>query len=165
MRNSESLKKTNKVRSIYISGNTAIEIEKEEPVRKVRRVKTIKEQREEGLRRQAKKRAERQRALVRNALVVFGAAAFLNVVVLLLGSVITYNSLTKEISTLSSELDALTLQNDSIEYDIDSSVDLNTIIDTATNELGMVRSSSAQIITYSDSESEYIEQVAAIPTE
>lgn len=160
MRNSESLKK-NRVRSIYIEGNTAIEIEEEKPAR-VRREAVIRRQREEGLRAH---RARKRELTRKTALAATGCVLVSSALVLLLSSVITYNTLTSEVQSLTNELNTLTMQNDSIEYDIDSSVDLNEIIDTATNELGMVQSSASQIVTYSDSKSEYIDQVAGIPTE
>lgn len=163
MQNSEYLRKNNRIASMYVDGNTVIEIEKEEHAGKVRREKTIEEQKLEGL-----KQRKRALAMRRNRAMVYAAAAAGGVVVavimvLLLCSVITYNTLTNEIESLTSELDTLTLQNDSTEYDIDSSVDLNNIIETATEELGMVRSTSSVVVTYSDADSEYVNKVAEIP--
>ena len=166
MQSSEYLKKNNRVVSIYVDGNTAIEIDepqKKEPGEKEKRLKAIEEQKKAGI------RARRhQQALRRNKACVIAAASLggcivLTVMILLLCSVITYNTITNEIETLSAQLDTLTLQNDSAQYDIDSSVELSEIIETATEELGMVRSTSSDVVIYSDTESEYVDQVAEIP--
>ena len=167
MRNSGYSKKadrTDRIREMYVSGNIAIEIEKEADSRPVRRTDVIERQRREGLRQQAQRRAQKRAKAFRYALVSSACALILGVMVLLLSSVITYNSLTKEIASLTVELETLVEENDSIEYDIDSSVDLSYIIDVATNQLGMIRSTAAQVITYSDAESEYVNQVSDIPT-
>ena len=167
MRNSGYSKKadrTDRIREMYVSGNIAIEIEKEADSRPVRRTDVIERQRREGLRQQAQRRAQKRAKAFRYALASSACALILGVMVLLLSSVITYNSLTKEIASLTVELETLVEENDSIEYDIDSSVDLSYIIDVATNQLGMIRSTAAQVITYSDAESEYVNQVSDIPT-
>lgn len=75
------------------------------------------------------------------------------------------NGLKTEISKLESQVSELKSQNDSRQYDLNSAVDLNYVVQVATTELGMVRSTSGQIRTYSTAESEYIQQVAEIPTE
>ena len=150
---------------MYVDGNTAIEIEAPESERKPNRVKTIREQKEEGIRRRQQLKAQRRTRALFYTLASAGTALVIGVMVLLLCSVIEYNTLTNEIEALTSELDTLTLQNDSIEYDIDSSVDINDIIDTATNDLGMVRSTSSQVVIYSEYDSEYIDRIAAIPTD
>ena len=164
MRNSEYSKNTDRIKEIYVSGNTAAEIEKEEESQKAVRRALIEEQRREGLKRQAQKRAQKRERAFAYALAASACALVLGVMVLLLSSVITYNSLTKEISTLTAELETLVEENDSIEYDIDSSVDLSYVISVATTQLGMVRSTSSQVVTYSDPDSEYINQVADIPS-
>ena len=51
-----------------------------------------------------------------------------------------------------------------VVLDLNSAVDLNYVVQVATTELGMVRSTSGQIRTYDSSESEYVQQVAEIPT-
>lgn len=166
MRNSGYSKGNDRIRELYISGNTAIEIETgKEEKESARRRRIIQEQRVEGLKIQKQQRAEKKARALRSAVIVSASAVVLGILVLLLSSVITYNSLTSEIESLTEELDTLTLQNDSVEYDIDSSVDLSYIIETATEELGMVRSSYSQVVTYSDSDSEYVNQIAEIPTE
>ena len=78
---------------------------------------------------------------------------------------LTYEGFKKDISDLESSISELKSQNDSKEYDLNCSVDLNYIVQVATGEMGMVRSSSGQIRTYNSSASEYVQQVAEIPTE
>ena len=78
-------------------------------------------------------------------------------------SMSTGNSLKREVSEKEADVEVLTLENDSREYDINSSVDYNEIIRAATQELGMVRSNASQIVTYSVKNSEYLQQVAQVP--
>ena len=166
MQSSEYLKKNNRVISIYIDGNTAIEIEepqKKEPDEKAKRLKAIEEQKKAGIRERRHQQALRRNKTAVVAAASLGGCIIAAVMILLLCSMITYNTISNEIETLSSELDTLTLQNDSVQYDIDSSVELSEIIETATEDLGMVRSTASAVVTYSDTESEYIEQVAEIP--
>ena len=165
MQNSGYSKKSNSVISIYVDGNTAIKIEKEQPAKKSSRVKTIREQRLEGIRQRERARAQKKAKAMAYAAVCAAAALVISAMILLVCSMITYNTLTSEVESLTSELEELTLQNDSIEYEIDSSVDLNEIIETATEDLGMVRSTASQIVTYSDTDSEYVNQVAEIPAD
>lgn len=67
------------------------------------------------------------------------------------------------ISALEKSIDTLATQNDSIQYEIDSFVDVNYIIKTATEELGMVMVSENQIITYDSTRNEYMEQYGDVP--
>ena len=116
------------------------------------------------IRAQELKTAAQRRRLMAAALTAAGAVVMC-VCVLTLSAIIQNNSLTSEISELEETLEELVVQNDSIEYDIDSSVDLNEIIRAATEDLGMVRSSADQVITYEESDKEYVQQVAEIPEE
>ncbi len=67
------------------------------------------------------------------------------------------------ISALEKSIDTLATQNDSVQYEIDSFVDVNYIIKTATEELGMVMVSENQIITYDSTRNEYMEQYGDVP--
>ena len=71
----------------------------------------------------------------------------------------------KRITSLESSIDTLATQNDSVQYEIDSFVDVNNIIKTATEELGMVMVSKDQIITYDNTRNEYMEQYGDVPEE
>lgn len=162
MQSSGYSKESKRIVSVYVDGSTVVEIE-EEP-QKAKRVKTIEQQRREGLKAAQEQKILNAKRNLKIALGCVGCAAVVAVMALLLTSAITYNTLTSEVDSLTAQLEELTLTNDSLEYDIDSSVDLSYIIDTATGELGMVKSTSSQIVTYSDAESEYVDQVAGIPT-
>lgn len=61
------------------------------------------------------------------------------------------------------ELAAFQNQNDTIEMNIKSSIDLDHIYDVATKELGMVYAKKDQIIKYNTSEKEYVRQYEDIP--
>ena len=74
------------------------------------------------------------------------------------------SDLNTDISRLETEWEELKSQNDSKEYDMNVSVDLNYVVQVATQELGMVRSNAGQIRTYDSSDSEYLKQLAEIPT-
>ena len=75
------------------------------------------------------------------------------------------DQLSKEIAGIEDQIDELEVYNDARAYEIDSSLDINEVIRVATEELGMVRGSASQIVTYSTKNSEYLQQVAAVPTE
>ena len=94
-----------------------------------------------------------------------GAVLIIGLCAVTLIAVQNYNTLLSAVSTKESEIDDLTIYNDALEYEIDSSVDYEHIIQVATEDLGMVRASASQIVTFGSNDSEYIQQVAAVPTE
>lgn len=69
------------------------------------------------------------------------------------------------ITELEGKLETITAQNDSLDYSINSYVDIDRIIDIATKELGMIRITKDQINIYDSSEFEYMEKYADIPME
>lgn len=71
----------------------------------------------------------------------------------------------EEIVNVKSELNTLISQNDAIEYNVNSYVDIENIIKVATAELGMVKADKSQISLYEKSESEYMKQINDIPNE
>ena len=73
------------------------------------------------------------------------------------------NTTMKEVANMQSELLDLKDSNDTIEGEINKSIDLNHIYDVATNELGMVYASEDQIVHYEKSEREYVRQNEDIP--
>ncbi len=97
------------------------------------------------------------------AAVCFAAAIIIGALTLTVGTISRTNTLNNEISDINIEINEMRALNDSREYAIDSSIDLNYVSQTAANELGMVRSSAGQIVTYEVQNSEYIQQVAEIP--
>lgn len=69
----------------------------------------------------------------------------------------------KHIETLESELEALKTENDALEININTSVDLDHVYKVATEELGMVYANKGQILQYDKTESEYVRQNEDIP--
>ena len=149
----------NSVERIFAEGNTIRLAQEAEPVR----IRLPRERTERQ--RQASRKVSRQKKMI--SVFVTGIAAVLLVAlcIAMLTIVGENNGLKKEISDLEIQVSELKSQNDSRQYDLNSSVDLNYVVQVAENELGMVRSTSGQIRTYSSSESEYIQQVAEIPTD
>ena len=149
----------NSVERIFAEGNTIRLAQEAEPVR----IRLPRERTERQ--RQARRKVSRQKKMI--SVFVTGIAAVLLVAlcIAMLTIVGENNGLKKEISDLEIQVSELKSQNDSRQYDLNSSVDLNYVVQVAENELGMVRSTSGQIRTYSSSESEYIQQVAEIPTD
>ncbi len=111
-----------------------------------------------------KKKLRRQKARL-TFLGMTGAAIIIVLCAVTLMAVQDYNTLLSAVSAKESEIDDLTIYNDALEYEINSSVNYEQIIQAATEDLGMVRASSSQIVTFGSSDSEYIQQVAAVPTE
>lgn len=111
-----------------------------------------------------KKKLRRQKARL-TFLGMTGAAVIIVLCAVTLMTIQDYNTLLSAVSAKESEIDDLTVYNDALEYEINSSVDYEQIIQTATENLGMVRVSASQIVTFGSSDSEYIQQVAAVPTE
>jgi len=144
--------------SIYVDGNT---VRKAEPEYEDDR-RAEENSRRAAIRARQARKVEAQRRRVRTAVGVVAVVMVLVVAMLMLSAVVKNNSLSTEISRVEAELSELKAQNDSREYDINRSVNMNTVIKVA-EELGMVRGNASQIITYENSDSEYIQQVAAIP--
>lgn len=71
----------------------------------------------------------------------------------------------KTVTSKSTQLSELKLENDSEYNRIVSSVDLEQVKEVAMNELGMVFASEKQIRTYDSMESDYVKQYQDIPTE
>lgn len=69
----------------------------------------------------------------------------------------------KNIASTEIALQELKSQNDSLDYTINSFVDVENISKIATEQLGMVRASQSQISFYKSSESEYMKQFNNVP--
>lgn len=83
--------------------------------------------------------------------------------ILYLGAQSQAAEIKKEITTLENSVATLATKNDSIEYEIDSFIDVEYIMKVATEELGMVMIQERQIVTYETSRNEYMEQYADVP--
>lgn len=149
---------------IYVDGSAARQLEEdltkrqradeEELARRRRRAKARAEQKKQA--------AARQAGLIRGTLIMAVTAVILFLVISLLNGTVKSNALMTEISDLESQYNTLVTQNDSKEYDINRSVDLNYIISMA-ESYGMERGSADKIITYRTDDSEYIQQIAELP--
>ena len=93
------------------------------------------------------------------AVLIIGISAFM------LASLECNRKLSREISSLERQIQELTVVNDARAYEITSSIDLSDVIRTATEELGMVRGSASQTVTFGSRQTEYLQQVAAVPKE
>lgn len=118
---------------------------------------------------QLKTRRNRERALsMTMPYVAFLAAASITTVFLCVNYLqlqaegTTYRD---EIASLESQLSEAKLANDSAYEETVSSVDMEQVKEIAVKELGMVYADEGQVITYSDSDGDYIRQYAEIPTE
>lgn len=67
------------------------------------------------------------------------------------------------IETLEQEVEAKRAENDALETNINTYVDLDYIYDVATKELGMVYANKDQILLYDKTESEYVRQYEDVP--
>lgn len=67
------------------------------------------------------------------------------------------------IERLESELETLKTENDALQTNINTSVDLDHVYKVATEELGMVYANKNQILQYEKTESEYVRQNEDIP--
>ncbi len=105
----------------------------------------------------------RQKKAIAYAAAVFAAAVLVALLVVMLTLNVSNNNLRSDIAGLESRVEELRSQNDSKEYDMNSSVDLNYVVQVATQEMGMVRSNAGQIRTYSSSDAEYLKQLAGVP--
>ena len=94
-----------------------------------------------------KKKLRRQKARL-TFLGMTGAAIIIVLCAVTLMTVQDYNALLSAVSAKESEIDDLTVYNDALEYEINSSVDYEQIIQAATENLGMVRVSTSQIVTF-----------------
>lgn len=141
--------------STYIDGNAVRILEPD--IRREREYET------------PQKLRRRKRALSMNgAYAVFLAVA----VVFCLAMCIYYLSIQAQISetksninSLSSDITTLTTQNEALGYQVDSYIDLDYIYTVATEDLGMVQANGSQISLYDRNDSEYVDQVQDIPEE
>ena len=108
--------------------------------------------------RRAKLKLQKVVAIAASAVIIIGMS------MLYLSSVVQNNDLVRNIGILEAQLDDLKAKNDAREFEINSSVDLNHVIQVATEELGMIRGTTEQIRTYDTSNSEYIQHLAEIPS-
>lgn len=144
----------------YINGSAARQLEAV-PARK----------RQEEKKRELSQSARRNREKASRmslGYVLFLAAATMAVVVVCFNYLKLHADISdtnSNITKLTSSVDTMTAQNDALDYSINSYTDVNYIIKTAVEELGMVQASKDQISYYKSTESEYMKQFTDIPEE
>ena len=148
----------NSVERIFADGNTV----RKEVEPEVVRIRLPKERTERQ--KQVTRKVSRQKRMISVFFIGIAAVLLVALCIAMLGIAGENNGLKREINSLEAQVTELKSQNDSRQYELNSSVDLNYVVQVATTELGMIRSTSGQIITYDSAESEYVQQVAEIPT-
>ena len=158
-----------KGRSDYVRGNAA-------PARRYETADPVRKRKEKPLSRHAAKEMEKESSRARYKrmqsesmglkYVVFLSAL---VIVSVLLSV-TYLNCQADISeaksninSLKSQIEVQASQNDAVSYDIDAYIDINRIINVATNELGMVIANEDQIRYFQKHVDEFMNQYADVP--
>lgn len=69
----------------------------------------------------------------------------------------------ENITALESQIDTLSAQNDALDYEINGYIDVNKVLKTAVEELGMINASEEQIKFYNSTDIEYMKQYGNIP--
>lgn len=151
----------------YIDGNVVRRMEAAPDYRRERRERIEREREEELRKRRRTARRNQKKALrmsrsyvafLTMAVVVFGVFAGLYIY---LQSDVTARL--KTISSLESQIADLKADNDEAYKRINTAVDLESIRNTAMNELGMSYAKESQIIYYSVGEDDYMNQYSEIP--
>ncbi len=140
---------------IKVEGNT---------LRKVNAAPNYDEDYDRSPKRQPAKRHSKKLGFAQVALAAVFFAFFVLVCVGYLNVNAENSRVRSNITSLQTKLETITAQNDSLDYSINSYVDINHIIDVATNDLGMVKISKDNINTYKSAEYEYMQQYSSIPT-
>lgn len=130
--------------------------------------KRIKEQaREERAKASRLRKLERSRGINLAACILFCIATAI-VYNLARGYLDVNSSITameKQVAGIESSYDTLKAKNDSALEEINASVDLKAIYETAVNDLGMVFAQGNQIVEYEDNEASYVRNYEDIPEE
>lgn len=157
----------NKRRDYYVEGNAVRRMESVPDYRQIQKER-IEKEREAELRRRkriARRNQERELRMSRSYVM------FLTVAVLVFGIVAgTYIKIQsdmtarlKTISSLKSQIEDLTADNDETVKRINTMIDLDSIRDRAMNELGMSYAKESQIIYYTVGDDDYMNQYGEIP--
>ena len=152
----------------YTDGNTVRKVV--EPLERPKRPSSTPNERERRERRRENRRSYRKADDLEMSL-PYVAFLFVMVVMIVVSCVkyLDMNSQASEnkakIATLQTKLDTLVTKNDAMEYDIKGYVDVDYIMNTAINELGMVVAGKEQVSFYDNTPSEYMNQFNDIPEE
>jgi cell division protein FtsL len=158
----------NRRQAYYIDGNTVRRTEAVPDYRREQQERIRREKEEELKRKQrvVRRRQERELRTSRKyvvfltmAVMVFGAFAGIYIHI---QSDVTARM--KTIASLESQIEDVKADNDEAYKRINTTVDLENIRDTAINELGMSYAKESQIIYYTVTEDDYMNQYSEIPT-
>lgn len=148
---------TNRRGSAYVGGST---------VRKLDIPATIEEAPRKRLSHTTRKNRDKAKHM-NFAYVMFLTSALIAAGFILIGYIQLQSSITnsvQNIARLESQLNNLRAENDEQLSRIESSIDLEEVKRIAINELGMRYADEGQIILYSGEGSDYVRQVAELPT-
>jgi len=101
-----------------------------------------------------------------NAISVLFTAAAIVASMYLCSYIMSYSNITamtKEISSLQSQIADISADNDEAYKEIDASVDLETVYNKATKEFGMVPAGKGQVYKYKNKKSDRVIQYSDIP--
>ena len=153
-----------KAQLYYTDGNTVRKIAV--PVEEPRVPRTPKRTEEKRNRRRSHRQAEGLEMSLPYVIFLFAMGA---VVVLSCVRYLDLNSKINEtnskISTLQTQHDTLVTKNDAMDYEINGYIDVEYIMDTAINKLGMIVAGREQVNFYDSSVSEFMNQINDIPEE
>ncbi len=147
----------NRTKNMYVIGNAARQLEAVPDRKKEQPKKEL----SHAARRNREKASQMSMGYVIFLSIVTLAAVYVCVTYLKLHSDISATS--SNVTKLKSKINALQVENDALDYSINSYTDVNNIIKVATEELGMVQASKSQVSFYKSSESEYMKQFTDIP--
>lgn len=146
----------------YTDGNTVRKIAA--PVEKPRSPERIRRPEEKKGHRRSYRKADNLEMSLPYVIFLFA------MVVVIVVSCVRYLDLNAKISdtnsriaNLQSQLDTLVTKNDAIEYDINGFIDVEYIINTAKEQLGMVVAGKEQVIFFDSTTSEYMNQYSDVP--
>ena len=145
--------------NLYISGNVV----KKGMLQKTQKVNTTKK--DKPFAKPKTKVCYKQRKKEQQGFSLLYTLFLFVMVVIIILSCITYldtgakiNTTKQEIKSMQNQLDNLVTKNNSLDYDINGYIDVDYILDTATNKLGMIVGNSKQIHFYDRTIDEYMEQ-------
>jgi cell division protein FtsL len=164
----ESQENIDRRQAYYIDGNTVRRSEAVPDYRREQRERLRREKEEERRRKQriARRNQERELRMSRRYVV------FLTMAVMVFGGFAGFyihiqsdvTARMKTIASLESQIEDVKADNDEAYKRINTTVDLENIRNTAINELGMSYAKSSQIIYYTVTEDDYMNQYSEIPT-
>lgn len=146
----------------YIQGNT---VKSAQSAPDIKRRRVHEESRRKNVSAETKRNRERETVMNLGYVLFLSVAAIIMFAVCIeyLQMKVNVTNRTNNIASLEGDLQDLTAENDELENKLNTSVNLEQIKKVAMEELGMVYPTQEQIVTYEDSNSDYINQYENIP--